>query len=189
MTMSNDFRDQIAKKLFGVSPTESPNNCVKCRQSFSPTNVRTELERRESKLSGLCGICWDGLFSEFEIENSVQMKCAKEVQRIEKKIQALQKTLFTPTASQIFEFLEVHNTIPEVTISTTVDSWLFSIHEVQSANFLECLLELFKIDKDKIAAVQRGDETWYGMIVLIKEYDTAIIIGVKTNENYEPTSH
>lgn len=40
--------------------------CAKCGNPFDHTNIRSPQEKAESRISGLCGLCWDKLFPEEE---------------------------------------------------------------------------------------------------------------------------
>jgi hypothetical protein len=37
-------------------------HCIQCRELFSPKNTHTEAGWRETKISGFCEDCFDGVF-------------------------------------------------------------------------------------------------------------------------------
>jgi len=66
ITKLNLSKDEIAKRTLGITFTEAQaqNICIKCRQPFTSENVRTPAEQRETKMSGMCGLCFDELFED-----------------------------------------------------------------------------------------------------------------------------
>jgi hypothetical protein len=56
----DQFKKDLRDALFGPTPEGS---CVKCKQPFvSGTNVFTAAGARETKISGMCEVCWDDMF-------------------------------------------------------------------------------------------------------------------------------
>ncbi len=54
------FQASLEHAIYGETPE---GHCVDCKQKFTTKNCRTVAEIRESKISKLCGLCWDKLFS------------------------------------------------------------------------------------------------------------------------------
>ena len=45
------------------------DKCVSCDQPFTDSNVFTELGWKETKISGMCEVCFDGLFMKEDDED------------------------------------------------------------------------------------------------------------------------
>ncbi len=61
----NEFLDIMTKNTFGRSRSESIKNniCVICGKSINPeTEFKTELDKKEYVISGLCQACQDDTF-------------------------------------------------------------------------------------------------------------------------------
>jgi hypothetical protein len=57
------MKENLSKELFGehLSNAKSLGICIKCRQKALP-RCTTDAGRREYEISGLCEVCFDGLF-------------------------------------------------------------------------------------------------------------------------------
>lgn len=42
--------------------------CISCKQPFTSANVFSQLGCKETQISGMCEICFEGLFDEMEEE-------------------------------------------------------------------------------------------------------------------------
>ena len=60
-----EFQDSLSSIAHGMTKAEAHQKgiCVDCKQ---PPVLRTELEEKEYRISGICGKCWDKTFSEEE---------------------------------------------------------------------------------------------------------------------------
>jgi hypothetical protein len=64
-----DFLDTITSgPQFKMTRTKSleSGKCISCATGFSDKNCPTEAARREAKISGICGICFEKIFVEEE---------------------------------------------------------------------------------------------------------------------------
>lgn len=59
------FKDDVARAHHGITMREALARriCIDCKQ---PPALRTDAERREYQISGLCGPCYDKLYPEEE---------------------------------------------------------------------------------------------------------------------------
>lgn len=60
-----DLKENLAKSIYGITPTEAKakNICIRCKKS--PT-FSTEIGKNEYRISGLCEPCFDELTREEE---------------------------------------------------------------------------------------------------------------------------
>jgi hypothetical protein len=60
-----DFKDGLGKEIFGKSASEAWEErvCVSCHKPVTSENIRSKQEAKEYQISGLCGICYDQIFS------------------------------------------------------------------------------------------------------------------------------
>lgn len=65
----DDFLNALtASPAFKLNRTQAlqSNCCCKCGQPVNDTNLRTNVERLEYKISAMCGLCWDDTFKDVE---------------------------------------------------------------------------------------------------------------------------
>ena len=61
-----DFKDDISRAACGMTVAEAHKLgvCIDCRKPDPLSRCRTAEDRAEYKISGMCGECFDALFSE-----------------------------------------------------------------------------------------------------------------------------
>ena len=167
--------EEVARVLFGTTPRESPLNCIRCKQVFSPINVRTEVERKETKLSGLCGVCWDELFKE-EMPTTLG-ELHKLVKKLENKVARLSAAITSPTLVKITEIFECHGVQFEAGFNHNLTCWSFTIEEPQHPALLTALFEL---GPNRKMMLDKNTQEWHGLIYELPDVPTvAVLVGVK----------
>jgi hypothetical protein len=65
MSTLQEFKDNLAKQIFGKTTTEAVNsgNCIQCNRP-ALEHCYSEAGKREFRISGLCEECFDGIFKE-----------------------------------------------------------------------------------------------------------------------------
>jgi hypothetical protein len=60
-----DFKDDLAREAHGMTTAEAHAKgiCINCQK---PPRFKTEMGRREYRISGMCEYCFDDLFEETE---------------------------------------------------------------------------------------------------------------------------
>lgn len=63
------FKDSLSRGTYGMTKAEAHAKgvCVDCKQPVAGL-LRTIAEEREYRISGICGLCWDKMFSYEEVE-------------------------------------------------------------------------------------------------------------------------
>lgn len=51
-----------------IAHCKAEGRCIDCGEKFSEENVFTEAGWRETKISGICEVCWERLFKDEEDE-------------------------------------------------------------------------------------------------------------------------
>ena len=66
--MKADLTDFLTAIFDEVDKSRQTGLCVDCDQPFSLKNVHTDAGWKETRISGMCEDCFDGLFTDVEEE-------------------------------------------------------------------------------------------------------------------------
>lgn len=68
MAELQNFKDHLSTIATGMTRLDAhaKNVCIRCKKPVDETILRTEIERHEYSINGICGVCWDEVFGEPE---------------------------------------------------------------------------------------------------------------------------